>query len=160
MIRIAGALTALLMVTAAGAACGSDSGGDAASPGPAALTQEDDGAGAVTVEATWVTPDHLATDEDVRAVAASYDGESVVLLHVKLNTHSVDVSKYDLAELATLDAGAGPQQPLGWTSISDDSHHVEGVLAFARPASSATAALVVRDVAGIDERRLVWTAAP
>ncbi|MDE3094826.1 MAG: hypothetical protein KGK07_02360 [Chloroflexota bacterium] len=156
-LTLAGLFGALVVVSAA---CGGG-GGATPSPNPGAATQTDNGAGAVTVTATWVTPDHLADDDKLRAAAAAYLGPDVALVHVALNTHSVDLSKYDLGKLSTLDAGQGAQPPLGWKRLSSsDSHHTEAVLAFKRPASTRDVTLTIREVGGVAERRLAWAPAP
>jgi len=117
-------------------------------------TKTDDG-GAVSVEVTWVKPERLAADEKLRAAAGGYRADDVVVLHMKLNTHSKDLSDYDLGALATLDDGGTAQQPLGWSTIADDSHHTEAVLAFERPDAPAMT-LVMADIGGVPERRLTW----
>lgn len=154
---LVGLLLALLAVTAACAGRGSSapSGSTAG-----AATQTDSGAGSVTVEATWVTPDHLSGDEKLRAVAGDYANENVVLLHVKMNTHSVDLSAYDLGSISALDTGGDSAPPLDWVSISGDSHHAEAVLVFRRPASTSAVALTLRDIGGVPERTLRWSPPP
>lgn len=156
---LAGLLLALLAVSAACAGRGGSAPSDSAA-GAGAVTQTDNGAGSVTVEATWVTPDHLSGDEKLRAVASKYANENVVLLHVKMNTHSVDLSAYDLGTVSTLDAGGDAAPPLDWVKISDDSHHAEAVLVFRRPASTSAAALTLRDIGGVPERTLRWSPPP
>lgn len=159
-IALAGLFIALLAVTAACAKGTSGAPSDSATSTAASPTQKDDGAGSVTVEVTWVTPDHLADDEKLRAVADKHNGEDVVLLHVKMNTHSVNLSEYDLAKLSTLDAGAAPDPAIESVTISDDQHHAEAVLVFKRPGKASTVTLVVRDVGGVSERRLTWAPPP
>jgi len=114
----------------------------------------------VTVEVTWVTPDHLAEDEKLRAVADKHAGEDVLLLHVTMNTHSVNLSEYDLAKLSTLEAGGDPEPAIESVTISDDQHHAEAVLVFSRPAETTTATLTVRDIGGVPERTLRWSPPP
>ncbi len=152
-------LTALLAVAVACAGKTSGAPSDA-NTAAASATQRDDGTGSVTIEVTWATPDHVADDEKLRAVAGKHSGEDVVLLHVKMNTHSVNLSKYDLAKLSTLDAGDGSEPAIESVTISDDQHHAESVLLFKRPAKASTATLVVRDVGGVPERTLRWSPPP
>jgi len=165
VIAFAVAVGALAVVTAAcGGGSASSAGAGSAtagSPTGSAATQKDDGAGSVTVQATWVTPDHLAKDKNARNTAAEYEGKDVVLLHVMMDTHSVDLSKYDLRTLATLDAGQGAVQPLGLKDFSgSDSHHAEQVLVFQRPPPASTVTLTVREVGGVAERTLRWSPPP
>ena len=154
--RAVAAVGMVLIVVVAAACGGSDGGGTAGPQDPAVTsTQKDDG-GSVDVEATWVTPDHLATDEKLRAAASEYDGDDVFLLHVSMNTHSGDLSGYDLGVLTSLDDGRVSQRPLGWSKVSDDSHHTEALLAFKRPDDAAALTLVMADLGGVSERRLTW----
>jgi hypothetical protein len=123
------------------------------------LTVRDGGAGGVTVEATWVTPAHVEERPALRKVASRLPGNAV-LIHVKLDTHSVDLGRYELAALAWLDGGSGLKPALSYEPISDEGHHREGVLVFGAPGTERPATLIIRDLAGVPERRLVWSAAP
>ena len=157
------AVTVLLIASLAiAAACaGKTSGAPSGTNATASsATQRDDGAGSVTLEVTWATPEYIAEDEKLRPVAERHAGEDVVLLHVKMNTHSVNLSKYDLAKLSTLDGGAGPEPAIESVTISDDQHHAESVLVFKRPEKAATATLIVRDIGGVPERTLRWSPPP
>jgi len=156
-IALTGLLVALVVIAAA---CGGKA--STAQPDAAAssLTQKDDGAGSVTLEVTWATPAYIAEDEKLRAVADKYAGQDVVLLHVKMNTHSVDLSKYDLAKLSTLDAGSGAEPAIESAVISDDQHHAEAALVFKRPEKASTATLIVREIGGVAERTLRWSPPP
>ena len=157
MMRTRIALTGvLMMLLALAAACAGKTSGAPPDVAASSPTQKDDGAGSVTLEVTWATPDHVAEDEKLRAVADKHDGEDVVLLHVKMNTHSIDLSKYDLAKISTLDDGDGPEPAIEAVTISDDQHHAESVLVFKRPGKASTATLTVRDIAGVPERTLRW----
>ncbi|TAK59799.1 MAG: hypothetical protein EPO22_09835 [Dehalococcoidia bacterium] len=155
------ALTALLiMLVAVAAACGGKASGAPSGAAASSATQKDDGAGSVTLEVTWATPAYVAEDEKLRPIAESRAGEDVVLLHVKMNTHSVDLSKYDLAKISTLDGGGGPEPAIESVTISDDQHHAEAVLIFKRPAKASTATLIVREIGGVPERTLRWSPPP
>jgi len=152
----------LIMLLAVAAAC---TGKTAVAPsdsdtGAASATQKDNGAGSVTLEVTWAMPDHIAEDEKLRAVADKHAGEDVVILHVTMNTHSVNLSKYDLGKVSTLEAGGDSEPAVESVSISDDEHHAETVLVFRRPAKTSTATLIVRDIGGVPERTLRWSPPP
>jgi hypothetical protein len=141
-----------------GGSADSTGGGDSAGSGASGATQTNEG-GSVTIEATWVTPDHLAEDEKVREVGDAFSDQDVVLVHVTMDTHSVDLSSYELGTLAQLDAGQGPRAPIEWRKISDSAHHTEGVLVFAGPASAPDATLTIPDLADVPERQLSWSLA-
>ncbi len=159
MLRGAAVAVAVLAIVAT-VACGGSDGAPAGPSDEASLTVRDDGAGGVTVQATWVTPAHLEASDDLEEIAASYAGRDVALVHLKLDTHSVDLSNVDLAAQAELDVGATSQRPLAYHALSGAGHHVDGVLVFEAPPSGAATTLVVRDVAGVPVRRLAWTALP
>lgn len=85
---------------------------------------------------------------------------------VTMDTHSIDLDRYDLATLATLKTGAGLElQPIAWDAPKG-GHHRGGTLVFpATPADGGvsidadalTMTLVIRDVAGVPERIFQWT---
>ncbi len=143
----------------ASAACGGDGGTDNPVGESASLTRRDDGAGSVTVEATWITAAEAASDGKLREAAARHDDGAALFL-VKMDTHSVDLGEYDLSQLSEMQAAGETQAPLEWVPVSEDSHHVEGLLVFPPPSGDGEVTLVIRDVAGVAERRLAWSAAP
>ncbi len=127
----------------------------------ASLTRVDGGEGSVTVQATWVNSAHL---KDLPQDALKgYPQDQYVLIHVALDTHSVDLSKYDLSSLAYLsDGAASPVSAVGWVSLSDTGHHRSGVIAFSGMSNQdwaskyQAARLVVKGVAGVPERVFAW----
>ncbi len=104
--------------------------------------------GSVTIDVEWV---------EVRNPAA---GGSLTF-HVGMNTHSVELDDYDLGELAILRDGTGNEyQPVSWES-EPGGHHRSGTLVFSLPDSlrqgkAEYVEVVIRSVAGIDERVLKW----
>lgn len=178
--RQVGGLAALLILAAmvtvgcsapGGRATPSEQGGEAktpyVSPGGEtkpviSLTRLDNGEGGVTVEATWVTPAHL--QEMSQVSTGSFTPEQYVLVHVKLDTHSVDLSRYDMTRMATLsgldDTVSVPAA--GWIGVQEDSHHREGYLAFPGgsngqwEAKEKIAELRLRDVGGVPQREYIW----
>jgi hypothetical protein len=140
----------LIMVAAVflTAACGLNAGPTAGipdSPGPAQklrpanATVRDGGAGGVTVGATWV---------GIR--------DRELLFRLTLDTHSVDLSRFDVAANTRLrDASGRELQAAGWEDERRDSHHRAGTLRFPAPDNlSGQISLVVRDLAGVPERVL------
>jgi len=120
--------------------------------------------GGVAVEVTWVTSDHLGSWGSAKA--EEYGIEGYVLLHVKLDTHSGDLGRYNLAELTSLRLEGGDYRPSAWEAISDSSHHREGILVFPRQAADGTrldagpVAVVMKGIAGVPERIFRWELAP
>ncbi len=89
------------------------------------------------------------------------EDDGSLVFDISLDTHSGDLDGYDLKELALLRDDAGNEyRPTSWGS-PPGGHHRSGKLTFA-PLSpeSATSTkyieLVVRNVAGIEERVLRW----
>ncbi len=102
----------------------------------------DNGAGSVIVSATLER-------------AASTDRE--VAFTVSLNTHSVDLSDFDPAAQVKLQAASGQEGDAETAVLNGDrsSHHQNYRVTFPRPAGSVVT-LVVRNVSGIAERRLIF----
>ncbi len=107
------------------------------------LVQSNTG-GAVTIDVEWVKT-----------------GDGSLIFNVSMNTHSVDLDRYDLGKLAVLRDSAGNEyHPVSWDSATG-GHHRQGTLAFPVPDSLSQGKaryveMVIRDVAGIEERALKW----
>lgn len=102
--------------------------------------------GEVTVKATWA------------------EASTGPVFLVVMDTHAVDLDGYDLARLAVLRVDGGPDLvPVSWDAPVG-GHHREGTLTF--PAEqdgkpvigtrTRTIELVIRDIAGVPERVLIW----
>jgi len=167
---------AILFLAAAGvlaaAACsGDDEDGSAVRPSPPAATgtaqtggevelTQSDSQGGVEIDVTWVTPETLG-DLDSEG-ARAYGLDDYVLLEVKFTTHSGDLSRLDMTALSAIRVGGQEYAARAWESISDDSHHREGVLVFGRKASdgvslgAGTVELVMKGIADVPERIFRW----
>ncbi len=137
----------LLVACRSGARSGADTApaGSAASPtGPARTTVRDGGAGGVTVEATW-----LGVQDD-----------GAVAVKLALDTHSVDLAKFDVAtNVALRDDGGRELAASDWQDERRDSHHRSGTVRFpAAPLDRGgrRVTLVVRNLAGVAERTLTF----
>lgn len=83
-----------------------------------------------------------------------------------MDTHSVDLDTYDFRQLALLYNDQGQEvQPNRWDA-PEGGHHREGTLSFPTEAADGSEVirpdthkieLVIRDVAGVPERRFEWT---
>lgn len=166
--RIAFASLIATLVALLATACTAGSGGEpdvgTARPGPPAsgttgfeATQVNEARG-IAIEATWVTAEHLA--EMGADSLAAYPLEQYVLVHLAFTTHSGDLNQYDLVELSSLNITGDSVAAKGWVSLSDDSHHREGVLIFARLTFSGPVELVLRDIGGEPQRLFRWEAIP
>jgi hypothetical protein len=124
---------------------GASAASGAASAGAATQTSE---AGQVTVAVTW----------DRR--------ESAPVFRVALDTHSVNLDAVDLSQAAVLRTDKGVEvRPSGWDAPKG-GHHRSGSLTFPSITPAGTPVLgedtrslelVIRDVAGVPERRFDWT---
>lgn len=110
-------------------------------PQPVQTAVRDRGAGGVTVSATWlgVRDDRLA-------------------FRLSLDTHSVDLSGFDVLANTALRAGSGQElRPVRWQEERTSSHHRAGVVYFPLPRSlQGGLVVVVRNLAGVDERELMF----
>ncbi|MDP2728623.1 MAG: hypothetical protein Q8P59_13925 [Dehalococcoidia bacterium] len=118
---------------------------------PVTLTAKDQGQGGITIKATWVVP---GSPEASTAQLDRY-----VALKLTLDTHSGDLTRYDLTKVSVLRDDKGKESlPAAWENISNDSHHREGILRFPKGAErgSKYVELLIRDVGGAKERVLRW----
>ena len=121
-------------------------------------------AGAVEAEALYQTTEYfqaLAQKEGTSFERYQRDYlDKYLVFSLSLNTHSVDLSPYQLEALSLLRDGRGRDaQPVRWEEDQgSSSHHRSGRLLFPRegldPASGLE--LVVRDVGGVTERTFRW----
>ena len=152
------ALTVVLAVAVALAvACGGGGGGgdDRATPTAGADLTRTAEAGGITVDGTWLTADSLG---EVDADLSAYPLDGFVLVEIAFTTHSGDLNKVDMEEASGLKQGDQAAAPIAWVSLSDDSHHREGVLAFERTEAGGPVELTV-DL-GDEEVSLRWESPP
>lgn len=125
-------------------------GGGSAAPGTSVDQPRRNSGGSVTIDVTWENP---------RANGAP------LAFAVVMDTHSVDLDRYDLGKLAVLRNDRGQElKPERWDA-PEGGHHRSGALVF--PAKDGagkaisgpgvkTLELVILDVAGVKERVLRW----
>ncbi len=107
------------------------------------LVQSNTG-GSLTIDVEWIK-----TEDDS------------LIFNVAMNTHSVDLDQYDLGEMTVLrDDTSNEYHPVSWDS-APGGHHRKGTLTFPLPDSLSKGEakyveIVIRDVAGIEERVLKW----
>lgn len=115
----------------------------------------------MTVQVTWLTAGEFEGDGDLVEAAAPYDAGSYLLLEVRMDTHSGDLSGYDLVASSEMVVGGAPPQPaVAWRSLSDDSHHRRALLVFERPQNSASVEVALKDLAGVPRRVFRWESPP
>ncbi len=89
----------------------------------------------------------------------SGDGGDILSFEVTMNTHSVPLGSYDIADISFLRFGEGPEQKaLGWVKPGGGGHHIFGVLQFQGPAPGGTKSLnlIIKTVGGVAERNFEW----
>ncbi len=107
------------------------------------LVQSDTG-GSVTIDVEWI---------------GLKDGS--LIFAVAMNTHSVDLDRYDLEGKAVLRDDEGKEyRPASWES-APGGHHRRGILTFSPPDSliqekAAYLELIIQGVAGVEERVFKW----
>ena len=91
----------------------------------------------------------------VEATLAPGDGLAFTVI---LDTHTVDLSGYDVVAKSRLETGDGTLRPTGTSQAKDNTgHHVEATLTFAGKRSGPVT-LVLEDLGGVPERRLEFHA--
>ncbi len=92
--------------------------------------------------------------------------DGALTFEVRLNTHSVDLDRYDLSKLSRLETDEGAKvEPLGWFNPGGGGHHRYGQIRFPamRPDGSPVVGpktrfieVVIEGVGGVAERRFRW----
>jgi hypothetical protein len=158
------AFPAVAVLALVGAACSSGSSseptgtGEPSNGGEAGADQDltrAGEAGGVTVEATWLTEGDL---RDVDSDLSQYPLGQFVLLEIDFTTHSGNLNETDMERASALRQGATGLQPEAWLSLSDDSHHREGVLVFPRNLGDGPVELALE--IGDEEVALLWEVPP
>ncbi|MBI2912697.1 MAG: hypothetical protein HYY03_02115 [Chloroflexi bacterium] len=117
-------------------------------------TQESE-AGGITVEATWLAEtDVTKLETDVSA----YNLSDYVLVRIGFTTHSGDLGEIDMEQAASLEQDGVELRPAAWLSLSDDSHHRAGVLAFPRELTQGPVEMTL--IIGGEEMVFRWASEP
>jgi hypothetical protein len=127
----------------------------AASCTPEHYVQKDAGGGGVQITVTYVTPEYVEMTKDSQRMKG-YRPDRYALFLVQLDSHSVDVSGYRLAQLSRLTGGGRNLSPLRWEETVAGTHHRAGVLVFPRVNPPLPAGLVIRGIAGVSARTFRW----
>ncbi|MDT8316545.1 MAG: hypothetical protein RQ824_00950 [bacterium] len=114
----------------------------------------------------FISPPEIAAGDMARknsegkvTIRVTYEnpGKADPAFSVSMNTHSVNLDGYDMGELSLLRDGKGREYRGKWTSPEGGGHHISGVLLFEglKP-DAGKIELIIRDVAGIKERKFTW----
>lgn len=134
-----------------------------AAPVTAVYTRTHSGGG-VDVKAIYATAEYFTAVNDAKGARRFRPAEQIVFL-LTFDTHSGDLTKYDVMSNIRLRTGSGKEYaPAAWESTSNDSHHRTGAVIF--PAASGgqkvigpkvtAVALVITNLAGVSTRTLEW----
>ncbi len=126
-------------------------------------------------EKVFAVPSSVTSSQNpTNGMVQSHDGGSVtiniewigvendsLMLKVAMNTHSVDLDGYDLAELAILRDDEGNEYHASSWDSAAGGHHRQGLLSFPVPPSLNQGTtdyieMIIHNIAGIDERVLKW----
>jgi hypothetical protein len=108
------------------------------------LLTKTDSQGAVTVQATLLPED---------------SNRNRLVFEIAMNTHSVDLSQYDLTRLAEISFGEEEQnQNFEWESLNNDSHHIKGTLTWRKEIEEIpeNLTLILKDIDQITSRIFSW----
>ncbi len=127
--------------------------GSQQAPGLSGKVTRSHSGGAITIDVSWLRPEDVSTID-------------TFTFEVRMNTHSVDLEQYDMADLSRLEVSGSPSiKPIGWFNPGGGGHHRYGVLKFSakRPdgspviqAETRFIEVVIQGVGGVPERRLRW----
>lgn len=93
------------------------------------FTKADKGQGGVWTQVTLITAKNR---QKVQNQPANFNANNEIAFYVALNTHTVDLSAYQLDKMAILSPSSGQKvKPLRWES-EGAGHHVSGFLIFNR----------------------------
>jgi len=119
-----------------------------------APVQRDGGEGGVQIEVLYVTAEYAQRSNDARL--QQWQPDRYAVFRVSMDTHTVDLSGYDMVKVSELVAGGKRYAPLRWVSISDSSHHRSGALIFPRIEPVLPVELLIKTVAGVPVRSFRW----
>jgi hypothetical protein len=122
---------------------------------PEHYIQKDAAPGGVQITITYVTPEYVAMTKD-RQRMKPYMPDRYALFLIQLDSHSVDVSGYNLVQLGRLTGGRATRAPLRWVETAAGTHHRTGLLMFPRISPRLPATMVLTRIAGVPARSYCW----
>jgi len=115
-------------------------------------SSSDTNPGNVQVDVTLVTEDNAS-----ELNAGDFDLSEQYVVYVEMNTHSVDITGYKMADISTLEVGGKTSKASEWAKPMDGGgHHANGFLVFKKTAEAKQLRLVIKGIAGIAEREFEW----
>lgn len=100
--------------------------------------------GVVDVSATYLEPKNMSTPQ--------------VSFSLKINTHAVDLYRYDFERISFVQFDDSEPMPYGIWDSSGSSPHFRGILTFEQsiPADARRMRLLIKNLDGVDERVFEW----
>jgi hypothetical protein len=115
-------------------------------------TNGDTNSGNVQVDVTLATKDNAAEID-----AGDYDLSKEQVFNVAMNTHSVDITGYDMADISFLKTDGKKARASKWDSAEEGGgHHLSGFLVFEKSAEAKELKLIIKGIAGVAEREFSW----
>ena len=110
--------------------------------------------GHVSVAATLVTEDNAA-----ELNASDFNLDKNFVFYVEMNTHSVDITSYKMANISYLDVNGLSYQASEWANSTDGGgHHRNGFLVFDKKGADAKQLkLTIEGIAGVAQREFEWS---
>src|SRR5215510_2316066 len=104
-----------------------------------------------------LTRTHSGGGVTAKVTYLNQEGTEDTRFEISLDMHSVDLDSYDLKALSSLRDHAGKVYQPTKIENKGSGHHGQVVLVFPKAFSgSSRLELVIKDVAGVKERSLVW----
>ena len=101
--------------------------------------------GPVTIKAVFLNPIEKSKSSSLN-------------FEIKLDTHTVDLDEYPLADQAFIRFNNGSEEKSSGLNKKGSGHHISYVLSFpgSVPDGTTKMTLIIRDLGGVDERFLEW----
>jgi len=116
-------------------------------------SSSDTNPGNVQVDVTLITEENAS-----ELNAGDFNLSENNVFYVEMNTHSVDITGYKMADISVLEAGSKTAKASEWAKPMDGGgHHANGFLVFKKTAEAKQLKLVIKGIAGIAEREFEWS---
>jgi hypothetical protein len=134
-----------------------------AATGVDAFVRTHDGGG-VQVKAVYAPPEYFTAAGDTDG-ATRFQPDTQIVFLLSFDTHSLDLSLFDVAKNSRLVTSAGKAfEPVRWEATREGSHHRAGGLIFARTADGVeilgagitSVNVIITNLAGVPSRSFTW----
>lgn len=109
------------------------------------------------LQATQLSPILTGTTENgdvaIELVPKGFE-EGILTVDISANTHSVDLSQFDLTKITTLKYGGKTAKPINAPQLS--GHHVSGQMQFKLDKEPQEFEITIRGIPNVEERTFNW----